>query len=90
MNAIFGYHGMSWNSSREKEKKDQCVGDTTPTPAYLLQYSAVARSSLSANDDGTGPGRYDDWRGGEGNGLREGIEGVLSGDPILGMFARSG
>ena len=77
--------------SKRKEKiKIQRVGDTTPTPAYLLQYSAVARSSLSANDDGTGPGRYDDWRGGEGNGLREGIEGVLSGDPMLGMVARSG
>ena len=73
-----------------EREKIQCVGDTMPTPAYLLQYSAVMRSSFSANDAGTAPGRYDDWRGGAGNGLREGIEGVLSGDPILGMFARSG
>jgi hypothetical protein len=68
----------------------QCVGDTTPTPAYLLQYSAVAPSSLSVNDAGSGVGRYVDWRGGAGNGFRVGVEGVLSGEPILGMFAKSG
>jgi hypothetical protein len=56
----------------------------------LLQYSAVAVSSLSVNADGSGPGRYVDWRGGAGNGLRDGVEGVLSGEPMLGMFAKSG
>ena len=68
----------------------QCVGDTTLTPAYLLQYSAVALSSLSTNDAGSGVGRYIDWRGGAGNGFRVGVEGVLSGDPMLGMLAKSG
>jgi hypothetical protein len=68
----------------------QCVGDTTLTPAYLLQYSAAALSSLSANDAGSGVGRNVDWRGGAGNGFRVGVEGVLSGEPILGMFAKSG
>jgi len=68
----------------------QCVGDTTPTPAYLLQYSAAALSPLSANDAGSGVGRYVDWRGGAGNGFCVSVEGVLSGEPILGMFAKSG
>jgi len=75
---------------RGGESFSQCVGDTTLTPAYLLQYSAVALSSLSANDAGSGVGRNVDWRGGAGNGFRVGVEGVLSGEPILGMFARSG
>jgi len=56
----------------------------------LLQYSAVAPSSLSVNDAGSGAGRYTDWRGGAGNGFRVGVEGVLSGEPILGIFAKSG
>jgi hypothetical protein len=56
----------------------------------LLQYSAAAPSSFSDNDVGSGPGRYVDWRGGEGNGFRDGVEGVLSGEPMLGMFAKSG
>lgn len=68
----------------------QYVGDTTLTPAYLLQYSAVALSSLSANDAGSAVGRYVDWRGGAGNGFRVGVDGVLSGEPMLGMFAKSG
>jgi len=78
--------GKSW----KVEGGAQCVGETTLTPAYLLQYSAVIPSSLSVNDAGSGPGRYVDWRGGAGNGLRDGVEGVLSGEPILGMFAKSG
>lgn len=80
-------HGKSWGNSRRK-RVTQCVGETTP--AYLLQYSALAPSSLSMNVDGSGPGRYVDWRGGAGNGLRDGVEGVLSGEPMLGMFAKSG
>ena len=72
-----------------KVECDQCVGETTPTPAYLLQYSAVAPSSLSIIDTGSGPGRYADWRGGAGSGLRA-VDGVLSGVPILGIVAKSG
>ena len=62
----------------------------TPTPAYLLQYSAVAPSPLSIMDGGIGPGRYADWRGGAGSGLRAVSDGVLSGVPMLGIVARSG
>ena len=71
-------------------QKLQCVGETTLTPAYLLQYSTFAPSSLSVNDAGSGLGRNVDWRGGAGNGLRVGVGGVLSGEPILGIFAKSG
>ena len=88
---------MSWQVMQVGEKRrgqgrslPQRVGDTTLTPAYLLQYSAVALSSLSASDAGSGVGRYVDWRGGAGSGFRVGVEGVLSGEPILGMFAKSG
>ena len=84
---------MSWQVVQEgggERRFFQCVGDTTFTPAYFFQYSAVALSSLSANDAGSGVGRYVDWRGGVGKGFRVGVEGVLSGEPILGMFAKSG
>lgn len=86
-------HGRSCRRAKFEAGKasfSQCVGDTTLTPAYLLQYSAVALSPLSANDAGSGVGRYVDWRGGAGNGFRVGVEGVLSGEPMLGMFAKSG
>ena len=41
-------------------------------------------------DTGIGPGRYADWRGGEGSGLRAVSDGVLSGVPMLGIVAKSG
>jgi len=57
-------HDRSWTMRVRKLRKGggefQRVGDATLTPAYLFQYSAVVPSSLSTNDDGTGPGRYDD------------------------------
>jgi hypothetical protein len=47
--------GKGWGG-----ESTQCVDETTPTPAYLFQYSAATRSSLSRKDGGIGPGRYGD------------------------------
>jgi len=68
--------GRKESDQERKNKKEG--GEMTLTPVYLLQYSAIAPSSLSVNDTRSRAGWYINWCGSAGNGFCIGVEGVLS------------